>query len=138
MTMPTQLSFVEQYRYVENDAGVTIPVLLGYNEKVIRVTAKVDTGADVCLFAREHGERLGLAIDEGLPITLSSLGGPVDAYGHEIAIQTLGITFQSWIYFYKFPGQERNLLGRRGWLRNLKLAVIDYDSLIYLSPYSDE
>lgn len=136
--MPTQLSFVEQYRYLENEAGVTIPVLLGHNEKVIKVTAKVDTGADVCLFAREHGERLGLAIDEGLPITLSSLGGLVDAYGHEITIQTLGISFQSWIYFHKFHGQERNLLGRRGWLRNLKLAVIDYESLIYLSPYDDE
>jgi len=135
--MPTQLSFSEQYRYLDNEAGITIPVLLGHNEKVITVTAKVDTGAEVCLFAREHGERLGLAIDEGLAITLSSLGGPVEAYGHEITIQTLGIAFQSWVYFHRFPGQERNLLGRRGWLRNFRLAVIDYESLVYLSLYDE-
>jgi hypothetical protein len=48
------------------------------------------------------------------------------------------LTFRSWIYFYKFSGHERNLLGRRGWLRNLRLAVVDYESLIYLSPYDEE
>lgn len=135
--MPTQLSFAEQYRYPENEVGITIPVLLGHNEKIIQVTAKVDTGAEVCLFAREHGERLGLAIEDGLPITLSSLGGFVEAYGHEITIQTLGVTFRCWVYFYKVPGRERNLLGRRGWLRNLRLAVVDYDSLVYLNLYDE-
>ncbi|MDX2041364.1 MAG: hypothetical protein SF097_08945 [Acidobacteriota bacterium] len=39
------------------------------------------------------------------------------------------------MYFAKYPGLQRNLLGRRGWLRNLKLAVIDYDNLLYLSAY---
>jgi hypothetical protein len=79
MMMPTQLSFAEQYRYLDNKAGITIPVLLGHNERVITVTAKVDTGAEVCLFAREHGERLGLSIEEGMAITLNSLGGLVEA-----------------------------------------------------------
>jgi hypothetical protein len=37
--------------------------------------------------------------------------------------------------FAKYPNLPRNLLGRQGWLRNLKLGVIDYDNLLYLSAY---
>jgi hypothetical protein len=37
--------------------------------------------------------------------------------------------------FAKYPGLQRNVLGREGWLRNLRIAVIDYDSLLYLSAY---
>jgi hypothetical protein len=35
----------------------------------------------------------------------------------------------------KYPNLPRNLLGQQGWLRNLKLAVIDYDNLLYLISY---
>ena len=48
-----------------------------------------------------------------------------------------GLVFQSLIYFAKYPGLPRNLLGRIGWLRNLRLAVIDYDNMIYLNTYDD-
>lgn len=37
--------------------------------------------------------------------------------------------------FAKYPGLQRNLLGRQGWLRNLRLGLIDYDNLLYLSAY---
>ncbi|MGH9751482.1 MAG: hypothetical protein ACREA2_01755 [Blastocatellia bacterium] len=39
------------------------------------------------------------------------------------------------VYFTKYPNLPRNLLGRQGWLRNLKLGVIDYENLLYLSAY---
>jgi hypothetical protein len=35
----------------------------------------------------------------------------------------------------KYPNLPRNLLGRQGWLRNLKLGIVDYDYLLYLSAY---
>jgi hypothetical protein len=39
------------------------------------------------------------------------------------------------VYFAKYPGLPRNILGRQGWLHNRRLAVIDYDNLLYLSAY---
>ena len=45
------------------------------------------------------------------------------------------LAFHSLVYFAKYPGLPRNILGRQGWLRNLRLAVIDYDNLLYLSAY---
>ncbi len=133
--MPKELSFTEEIHYDDNLSGITIPIVLSYGEKSRRVQAKVDTGGEVCLFSREDGTILGVLIDQGTPITLSSLGGNVEAFGHEVTIETGDLFFQSTVYFAKYPGLPRNILGRRGWLRNLKMAVIDYDNLLYLSAY---
>ena len=135
--MPTQLTFTGEYRYRDDPSGITIPVTLGYGGQSLIVTAKVDTGADVCLFSLENGTRLGVPVEQGFPETLSSLGGSIEAFGHEVFLQTGGLTFQSTVYFAKYPNLPRNILGRRGWLRNLKLAVIDYDNLLYLSAYDE-
>lgn len=56
--MATQLDFAEEFHYTDDPSGITIPTLLTYGNKVIRASAKVDTGADVCLFAREIGVRI--------------------------------------------------------------------------------
>ncbi|MBI1765786.1 MAG: hypothetical protein HYR56_30650 [Acidobacteria bacterium] len=66
---------------------------------------------------------------------LSGLTGMLEAFGHEVTLQTGELVFQSIVYFAKYPGVQRNLLGRRGWLRNLRLAIIDYDQVLYLSAY---
>jgi len=31
-----------------------------------------------------------------------------------------------------------NLLGREGWLQKVRLAVVDYDSTLYISPYQEQ
>lgn len=133
--MTTQLNFAEELRYPDDPSGITIPVLLTCGGKSLRVAAKVDTGAQVCLFANEVGLRLGLAVEQGTAIVLSSMGGSVDAFGHEVVLQAGELAFESQVYFAKYPGLPRNVLGRQGWLRNLRVAVIDYDSLLYLSAY---
>jgi hypothetical protein len=133
--MPTQLNFDEELRYSDDLSGITIPVLLINGDKSIRVATKVDTGAQICLFAYEVGLRLGLEIEQGTPIVLTSIGGSIDAFGHDVVLQTAGLAFGSRIYFAKYPGLPRSVLGRQGWLRNLRMAVIDYDGLLYLSAY---
>jgi hypothetical protein len=134
--MEIQLTFSDEYHYREHPDGITLFVTLKYGEREIGTVAKVDTGAEVCIFSREEGVDLGLPLEQGLPLRLNSLGGSFDAYGHEITIQTGEMAFQSVVYFAKHPGLPRNLLGRQGWLRNLKLAVIDYDNVLYLSAYN--
>jgi hypothetical protein len=133
--MATQLTFAEAFSYPDDPSGITLPVALIYGSKAIRIAAKVDTGAAVCLFSHEDGLQLGLLVAQGIPIVLSSLGGPLEAFGHEVILQTGTLAFQSLVYFAKYLGLPRNILGRQGWLRNLRLAVIDYDNLLYLSAY---
>jgi hypothetical protein len=134
--MTTQLIFDEELHYEDNPLGISIPVTLSHGGRVVRTTAKVDTGGGVCLFSHEDGPKLGLAIEQGLPTVLDSLGGSVPAFGHEVNIQTGNLAFQSVVYFAKYPNLSRNILGRQGWLRNLRVAVIDYDNLLYLSGYN--
>ena len=91
--MATQLDFAEEFHYSDEPSGITIPTLLTYFNKTVRASAKVDTGADVCLFAREIGGRLGIRVEEGDAISLSSLAGPLEAFGHEVVIQNRRVCF---------------------------------------------
>ncbi len=131
----TQLTFAQEHRYPDDEEGISISVNLVYGNPAFRVDAKVDPGAAVCLFSHEVGQKLGIPIEQGIPIRLGGLGGSLEAYGHEVILQTGDIAFQSLVYFAKYPGLQRNLLGRQGWLRNLRLGVIDYDNVLYLSAY---
>lgn len=133
--MSKELSFDHEYRYDDEEEGIPLPIKLTFGGRTVAVTAKVDTGAAVCLFRHEIGLKLGVPIDQGIPITLGGLTGKLEAYGHEVTLQTGELNFQSLVYFAKYPNLPRNLLGRRGWLRNLRLGLIDYDNLLYLSDY---
>mgnify|MGYP002784260589 CR=1 FL=1 len=130
-----QLNFTEEQRYKDDDEGIPVQVRVSYAGITHEITAKVDTGSAICLFSHEVGIALGIPIEQGIPQRLGGLTGSLEAFGHEVTLQTGDIAFQSLVYFAKYPGLQRNLLGRKGWLRNLKLAVIDYDNLLYLSAY---
>jgi hypothetical protein len=133
--MNIELTFTEMLRYDEQPTGISIPVALQFAGQAITTEAKVDPGAEVCLFRHELGLRLGIPVEQGIPIHLDTLAGSLAAFGHEVTLQTGEMVFQSVVYFAKYPGLPRNLLGRRGWLRNLKLAIVDYDNLLYLGAY---
>lgn len=130
-----QLDFTWEYSYTDETEGINIPTYLGYKDQNIVVNAKLDTGATYCLFRNEHARDLGISVEDGIYMVLDTLGGPLEAFGHEVIIQTCDIAFQSVVYFAKYPNLQRNLLGRQGWLRKLRMAIIDYDNLLYLSTY---
>ena len=90
------------------------------------------------IFSREIGEDLGIDIESGLPRELKTINGISTAYGHEVTLQTLGLTFYTVARFAKDTNLPRNLLGRQGWLRLVRLAVVDYDEELYLSPYDEQ
>ncbi len=133
--MPFSLTFNIRYEYDSLGEGITVPAVLIANHKTAYCDAKVDPGAEVCVFQREIGESLDIDIESGHRIRLSSLGGPLIAFGHSITLNTFDLEFDSMIYFAKDYNLPRNLLGRIGWLRKLRMAVVDYDAEIYLSPY---
>ncbi len=133
--MTTLLSFAEELYYKDDPSGIAIPTILVVGDKAVQVSAKIDTGAEVCLFRYETGAELGILVNEGIPKTLKTLSGSLEAYGHEVIIQTGELAFLSTLYFAKYPGLPRNILGRQGWLRNIRLALVDYENKVYLSAY---
>lgn len=71
--MAYQQTFQLYHRYDTRASGIEIQAVLKLGEETIFTEAKVDPGAQVCLFRREHGEMLGLAIESGHRIVLDSL-----------------------------------------------------------------
>jgi len=133
-----QLNFSRKQKYNSLEQGITLEVIIKHGELYTHCPAKVDTGAQVCLFAREIGEALGLKIEEGLRKELSTLTGSFVAYGHEVTLEVLKTETHSTVYFAAEKSFKRNLLGREGWLQRLRLAIIDYDEELYLSPYDEQ
>ena len=134
---PFQLSFVRREKYSSLAAGINIETTLRVGELFINCDAKVDTGAEVCLFQRAIGEALEIAIENGIKKRLETLTGLLTAYGHEVVLETLGLQLQTVVYFAESDEVRRNLLGRQGWLQLIRLGIVDYDSELYLSLYGE-
>ena len=135
--MPSLPAFRFHHPYADDRRrrGITVPVCLICGESVVEVIAKVDTGTEFCLFERSVGEELGLKMDSGVESRLSTLGGSLAVYGHEVTMQTFDYQFESFVYFAQDPGINRNFLGRNGWLEHFRVAIVHYDRDLYLSPY---
>lgn len=136
--MPHQLTFATRETYDTRLEGITIEARLGLGANSIICQAKIDTGGQACLFMREIAETLGVDIETGHRRVFNTLAGSLTAYGHTVSISTLGLEFDSMVYFATDYGLLRNLLGSEGWLQKVRLAVVDYDATLYLSPYQEQ
>lgn len=136
--MSFPLNFTQRFQYDSLESGITLETILRFGNKEFQGKAKVDTGAQYCLFAREIGELLGIEVESGIRRDLGTLRGAITTFGHEVTLGTLGLFFDTTVYFAKDERLPRNLLGRTGWLTLLRLAIIDYDAEIYLSRYDDQ
>ena len=132
--MNHQLNFVVKYIYKSLDIGITLKTTLHSGSSSTICDAKIDTGSEFCLFARELGELLDLEIETGFEKKLITLSGGLKAFGHYVELETLGLKFDSFVYFAQDYSLNRNLLGRQGWLQLIKFGLDDYASEIYISP----
>ena len=135
MTLPLYLPSDCAHQYPAHPDGIVIPVSLSSGSIFHKAVAVVDPGASVCLFSREIGEILGLDIERGDYLRLGTLTGGLDAFGHEIGLQTYDLAVTSTVYFARDYFLPRNLLGRTGWLNKSFFGLVDYEQLIYLRPY---
>jgi len=129
------LRFALQYRYPGRESGITVPVRVSLAGHSVDLVAKVDTGAACCVFQREVGEQLGLVIEAGLRQQLATVMGSFWVFGHTVRLETLGVAGEAMVYFAEPERFPRNVLGQRGWLDHVRLALIDYKSLLYLGRY---
>lgn len=131
------IEFDVVFNYADQEEGIEIPLALNANGRSLMTVGFVDTGCGACLFGNEIGMDLGIDIESGeFAIFKSGAGGSVPAYGHPIVIEFLGIAFESFVYFAKYQGLQRNLLGRVGFLRKLRFGLIEYDTMALFAALS--
>lgn len=135
--MTYSLSFSFLHRYSVSVQGITIPVELRHGDRTVVLNAKLDTGASFCIFQRVYGEALGFDIERGAPEWIATPTGNFLAYGHELTLSTLDFQLDTLVYFARDEDFRRNVLGRRGWLDQIRIAIIDYDGEVYTSRYDE-
>jgi hypothetical protein len=131
------LTFRKLFHCSLDQIGITIPVRLQWSGKQSVFTAKVDTGASCCIFARVHGEELGLDIEAGRSQRIDTVMGSFLTFAHLVTLSVLEISFETTVYFAEEASFNRNVLGQQGWLDRLRLGLMDYEGKLYLSDYND-
>lgn len=132
--MSFDLSFETLVRYDPGNPGISLDVELRIDQTSHLVPAKLDTGSTHCIFARTHGEKLGLDIESGEELVINTVRGPFLTYGHPMTLIAVGFEFDSIVFFAANEDLSVSVLGCQGWLDRIILGINDYDGKLYLSP----
>ena len=131
--MSYQLTFTSVHNY--GTEAVIVPIELEFAGKLVRTDAFVDTGATFCVFKRELATALDIDVESGTVLRFSTVTGAFEAYGHIVTVKTFGYSFDVLVYFAAFEAFTRNVLGRRGWLDQVQIGLVEYESTLYLNRY---
>ena len=131
------LEFDTLHDYGPDKDSIEISVTLRFGERTVSFPAQLDTGATFCVFERSYAEILGLSVESGMPLRFSTAMGSFDAFGHTVTLETLGNSFDVTVYFAAHESFTRNVLGRRGWLDQVRLGLVEYESKLYLNRYNE-
>ena len=134
--MSYQLSFTELVNYDAGQPSITVPVTLSVSQARVDCDAKVDTGSSDCIFARYLGEELGLDIENGLRLLVGTVTGTFVAYLHEVNLSLASFEFSVLVGLAQDKEFRRNVLGRRGFIEQMTLGLVDYEGKLYLSRYT--
>ena len=119
-------------------AGITLAVTLRLNHDAVDCDAKIDTGSTFSIFARKVGEDLGLEIESGIKRLVGTVTGTFIVYLREVTLSVLGFELDALVGFASDEEFQRNVLGRRGFLDQTVLGLVDYEGQLYLRRYNDE
>ena len=134
--MTHSLGFDVEHSYSGTN-GISVPVTLHHGQDKVSFEADVDTGSTFCIFNRGHAETLGLNVESGERTRFKTVTGGFDAYGHALTLETLGYSFDVTVYFAAHEAFTRNVLGRRGWLDQVRIGLVEYESRLYLNRYGE-
>ena len=134
--MDHQLAFSLKYNYSRFSQGITLPVAIEVGNRRTRVDARLDTGSQFCVFERDYGEYLGLDLETGPTIRLSTAAGSFTASGHAVMLQFEDFRFESFVYF-ALDRIPRSVLGQTGWLDRLRIGIVHHENLLYLASYDE-
>ena len=142
-----QLNFEHRFNYrsllIETGTQMALsppfPVIeieLTYNGSTRTALSLIDSGSTFSVFSRVLADELGVDVLQGRVQRLSTLGGSVLAYGHELEIEiTPEVRYSTEVLFTEYP-VPRNLLGHHGFFDRVAVALRSKYGLIYLQPES--
>jgi len=132
--MPQSLDFDASHHYAGAD-GIDVPIEIRVGARNVQLLARLDTGAAYCIFERRYAEALRMDVESGRVRRFMTMAGSFVAYEHEVTLCTFDIEFSAVVYFAHDRTFGKSFVGRNGWLDRLRIGIIDYDRLLFLSAY---
>ena len=136
--MSHTLSFSRFAEYDAGQPGITVAADLKLGKESVTCQAKIDTGSTFCVFARHLGEELGFDIERGMRQLISTATGVFVTYQHSLTLSIMSFDFDVLACFAEDASFQINVLGRRGFLDQVRLGLVDYEGKLYLSQYLEE
>ncbi len=110
-----------------------IEIELSYNGLARTALSLIDSGSTFSIFSRVLANELGIEVVQGRVQKLTTLGGPLLAYGHEVEIEVVpNLHYKTEVLFSEYP-IPRNLLGHNGFFDHVVVALRSKFGLIYLN-----
>ena len=132
------LTFNVTHKYVNSSSGIEVPVTVSADtHRSVAFVAKVDTGAECCIFQREYADELELSMEDGERKRFATATGALETRGYLVTLSSLGYDFESLVFFAVEEGLPRNVLGLQGWLEKFRIGLVHYDRSIYFSHYDE-
>lgn len=135
--MAYTLIFDRQFFYNNEEDSISIETKIKYVDQETSFTAKVDTGASLCIFKREIAEELGIEVEntEIAQRVRNANGNIFKVFGHFVTIEIGDFEFECLVYFAeKFVAV--NVFGKRGFLDKFRIAIDDNEGKLFLSEYN--
>jgi hypothetical protein len=134
----TNLAFAFDYDYSASRTGIEIPIRMWLRpEHPVLLSAKVDTGAEYCVFQRAYAEQLGIEVEKGESKPMHTATDRFDTFGHRLNLACFDWVVESTVYFASDERFPRNVVGLNGWLDRFRFGLVHQDSRLYLSHYED-
>jgi hypothetical protein len=128
------LTFAKQLIYDNEQDSISIATKIKYVDQKISFTAKLDTGASLCIFKRDLADELGIEVEntEIAQRVRNANGDIFKVFGHFVTIEIADFEFECLVYFAeKFLAA--NVFGKRGFLDKFKIAIDDNEGKLFLS-----
>lgn len=131
------LDFSHLVEYDTRLTGVSVAVKINAGEHSAEFNAKIDTGATDCIFSRKYGEQIGLDIEAGILVEISTATGIFKTFQHWITLSIFDYDFDVAACFAADAHFSRNVLGRIGFLDQVILGLNDYEGKLYLKSLAE-
>jgi hypothetical protein len=130
-----RLEFSDRLDYSRYESlGFALTLSLGPDNQIL-IKPQLDTGSTFCVFQRQYAEILGLRTEQGVEQRIRTATGSFTAYGHEITLAVGQLEWQAVVYFAGHDDFPINVVGRLGFLDRLRVGIVDYEEILYLSGY---
>jgi hypothetical protein len=141
------LSFEFQYHYElasePTEEKVFVPIRLRLGQVTTKdLLPQLDTGSPFNVFRAEIADSLGISYQDGSPIKIGTAsGGTFLAYGFDMTLEIIDWRlYETTIHFAPWlpgVGPPVGVLGLRDLATKLRIGLIHYDRMLYLSDYNE-